>query len=192
MKNLLKVVLFRVQQNTVRIRFLCTIYISNDRYTVGSVLKSLVNTGENYSQNLSCFQLLQPDPLSFSRCAIVVIEKPVAIIFSIQLKTNWKALIGLFELALCCHHQYRIVTSAYFLTYFEYIQHVVVEISTCVDSRIAMLQRSSEIYIRGNIVGNILTVMLWLSYKINIMRNIGLNILYKCSIQFFNIITHIQ
>ena len=40
---------------------------------------------------------------------------------------------------------------------------------------IAILQRSSDIYIRGNIGRNILTVMLWLLYKRNIVSSIGLN-----------------
>ena len=41
---------------------------------------------------------------------------------------------------------------------------------------IAILQRSSDIYIRGNIGSNILTVMLWLLYTRNIVSNTGLNI----------------
>ena len=43
----------------------------------------------------------------------------------------------------------------------------------------AILQRLSDIYICGNIDGNILAVMLWLLYK-RILSNMCLNILYKC------------
>ena len=38
------------------------------------------------------------------------------------------------------------------------------------------MQQSNNIYIRGNIGGNILTVMRWLLYKRNILSNTGLNI----------------
>ena len=63
---------------TGRIRFPWTftviIYISNDQYNVESVLKSLVNNRENDLQNLCSYQLAQPDPLSFSRCVIDIVD----------------------------------------------------------------------------------------------------------------------
>ena len=53
---------------------------------------------------------------------------------------------------------------------------------------IAILQRLSDIYICGNIDGNILAVMLWLLYKKNILSSIGLNIVigleFGCSRQY--------